>query len=232
MSEKNKLGIKSWAEEDRPREKMMQKGTQALSDAELLAILIGSGNKDETAVELARRILNRADNNLNELGKFSISDLIKNFKGIGEAKAITIVAALELGRRRKMSEAQKGHQIKNSRNIFDIFHPMLADIHHEEFWILLLNRSNTVIHKAKISQGGITATIVDVKIILKMALEKLAVGLLVCHNHPSGNLFPSASDFEITRKIKNACETVEIAFLDHLIISGNNYYSFADEGTL
>jgi DNA repair protein RadC len=232
MSQNNKLGIKDWAEEDRPREKMMLKGVQSLSDAELLAILIGSGNKNESAVELSRRILNEAKNNLNELGRMSIADLISNFKGIGEAKAITIVAALELGKRHKSSEPTKGHQIKSSADIFEIFRPILSDLPHEEFWVVFLNHSNTVIHKAKISQGGVVGTIVDVRIILKLALEKLATGIAVCHNHPSGNLFPSAIDAETTRKIRDACEAIDILFLDHLIISGNKYYSFADDGAL
>lgn len=232
MSQKNKLGIKDWAEEDRPREKMMQKGVQSLSDAELLAILIGSGSREETAVELSRRILNQANNNLNELGKFSIHELISKFKGIGEAKAITITAALELGKRQKCAETNKGHQIKCSKDLFELVQPILCDLPHEEFWVILLNRSNMPIHKAKISQGGIVGTVVDVRIILKLALEKLATGIVVCHNHPSGNLFPSTSDIETTRKVREACETVDITFLDHLIISGNKYYSFADEGAL
>jgi DNA repair protein RadC len=227
-----RLGIKDWAEEDRPREKLMLKGAQVLSDAELIAILIGSGNNEESAVELSRRILSAAKNNLNDLGKFTIDDLVSGFKGIGEAKAITIIAALELGRRRKLAEIQKGHQIKCSEDIFNLFQPVLSDLPHEEFWLLLLNRSNTVIHKTKISQGGIVGTVVDVRIILKLALEKLATGIAVCHNHPSGNLFPSTSDVETTRKLREACQTVDIAFLDHLIVSGNKYYSFADEGTL
>jgi DNA repair protein RadC len=225
----NKLGIKSWAEEDRPREKLLMKGSQALSDAELLAILIGSGNREETAVELSRRILNAAQKNLDELGKFSIHTLINNFKGIGEAKAITIAAALELGRRRKSTEKPQKQQVKISNDIFEIFQPILADIQHEEFWLLLLNRSNTVIRKVKVGQGGVSATAVDVKIILKHALDALAAGIVVCHNHPSGNVGPSKNDIEITQKIKNACQTVEINFLDHVILTGYKYYSFADE---
>ena len=227
-----KLGIKSWAEEDRPREKMMLKGTQALSDAELIAILIGSGNQDETAVELSRRILKSVDNNLNDLGKLSISEMIKNFKGIGEAKAITIAAALELGRRRKTEDTQTRNQICASTHIFDIFQPMLADLPHEEFWVLFLNRSNTVIHKAKISQGGTDNAPVDVKILLKTAIEKLAVGIAVCHNHPSENPTPSQRDINITQKIKTACQTMDITFFDHIIVGGKNYYSFADENLI
>ena len=227
-----KLNIKSWAEEDRPREKMMLKGTQALSDAELIAILIGSGNQDETAVELSRRILKSVNNNLNDLGKVSISELIKNFKGIGEAKAITIAAALELGRRRKMEEAQIKNQVCSSKHIFDIFQPILADLPYEEFWALFLNRSNTVVYKAKIGQGGIDNASVDVKILLKTAIEKLATGIVVCHNHPSENLEPSKHDIQITQKIKTACQTMDITFFDHIIVGGKNYYSFADENKL
>ena len=227
-----KLGIKSWAEEDRPREKMMLKGTQALSDAELIAILIGSGNQDETAVELSRRILKSVNNNLNDLGKLSIAELIKNFKGIGEAKAITIAAALELGRRRKTEEMQTRSQICASKHIFEIFQPILADLPHEEFWALFLNRSNTVVYKAKISQGGIDNAPVDVKILLKTAIEKLATAIAVCHNHPSESLEPSKRDILITQKIKAACETMDISFFDHIIVGGKNYYSFADQDML
>jgi len=227
-----KLSIKQWAEEDRPREKMMQKGIHSLSDAELIAILIGSGNKDETAVELSKRILGKASHNLNELGKFSILDLQKNFKGIGQAKAITIVAALELGRRRKSSESIEKPQIRCSQDIFNQFHPMLEDLPHEEFWILILNRANKVLEQVKISQGGISGTVVDTRVILKTAIDKLATSIAICHNHPSGNKTPSDSDIQITRKIKTACLAVEITVLDHVIVAGKNYYSFADEGIL
>ncbi len=232
MAKRPKSGIQKWAEEDRPREKMIQNGARTLSNSELLAILIGSGNRQESAVELSRRILHQAGNNLNELGRLSILDLKSKFKGIGDAKAVSIVAALELGRRRKESEVDKKIQIKCSADIFDAFYPTLADLPHEEFWILLLNRSNTVILKAKISQGGVDSTVVDVRIILKMALEKLAVGVVVCHNHPSGNLIPSKLDLDITKKLENACKSIDIFLHDHLILSNENYYSFADEGLI
>lgn len=231
MAKREKSGIQKWAEEDRPRERMIHHGVYSLSDSELMAILIGSGSKQESAVELSRRILAHADNNLTVLGKFSIKDLTK-FKGIGEAKAVTIAAALELGRRRKETETAKEDQIKCSNDIFEYLHLNLSNLPHEEFWALLLNKKNVVIHKAKISQGGIDGTVVDVKILLKTAIEKLATGLVVCHNHPSGNLFPSETDIDITKKIKNACKAVEISFFDHLIIAGDNYYSFADEGKI
>ena len=231
MAKREKSGIQKWAEEDRPRERMMQHGVHSLSDSELMAILIGSGNKQESAVELSRRILAHADNKLTVLGKFSIKDLTK-FKGIGEAKAITIASALELGRRRKETETEKECQIRCSNDIFEYLHTSLSNLSHEEFWALLLNKKNVVIHKAKISQGGVDGTFVDVKILLKTAIENLATGLIVCHNHPSGNLFPSKTDIDITKKIKNACETMEITFFDHLIIAGDNYYSFADEGKI
>ena len=226
------LKITDWAEEDRPREKLMQKGTSSLSDAELLAILIGSGNREETAVELSRRILKRAKDNLHELGKFSIEELINNFKGVGEAKAITIVAAMELSRRRKNAETIEKKQINHSHDIFNLFHPILSDLSHEEFWILLLNRANKVIEKIKISHGGVSGTVVDTKIILKNAIEKLASSVVLCHNHPSGNKNPSNEDIAITSKLKTAFEAVDIFLLDHVIVSNNSFYSFADEGII
>ena len=232
MSTLNRLAIKDWAEEDRPREKLLSKGVFSLSNAELLAILIGSGNREETAVELSMRILNSVNNNLDELGKLSVHDLKSKFKGIGDAKAISIIAAVELGKRRGSSEMKKQTQIKSSQNIYEVFHPLLCDLVHEEFWILLLNRSNKIIDKKRISSGGITGTVVDTRLILKTALDQLATGLAVCHNHPSGNLKPSRSDIETTKKIKNACQAVDILFLDHIIIGKNNYFSFADEGLL
>jgi DNA repair protein RadC len=230
--ENKRLIITDWAEEDRPREKLMQKGTASLSDAELLAILIGSGNTEETAVELSRRIMKRAQGNLHELGKFSIDELIKNFKGIGEAKAITIVAAMELGRRRKLTESIVKKQITSSTDVFDIFHPILSDLPHEEFWLLILNRANKLVEQVKISQGGVSGTVVDARIILKNAIDKLASSVALCHNHPSGNKNPSNEDITITRKLKTAFETVDIELIDHVIISGNSYYSFADEGII
>lgn len=220
------------AEEDRPREKILLKGINALSDSELLAILIGSGNNEETAVELAQRILISAQNNLNNLGKFSITDLISGFKGIGEAKAITIVAAMELGKRRKQSETMNRNKVTCSKDIFEYFHPLLCDLPHEEFWILFLDRSNKIIGKLKISQGGVYETVVDCKLILKEALNRLAVSIVLCHNHPSGNMKPSKNDDSITRKIRESAILLDIEVLDHIIICENNYFSYADEGRL
>ena len=196
---REKLSIKDWAIEDRPREKLIAKGLQSLSDAELIAILIGSGNREETAVELSKRILKSAGNNLNTLGKLNLNDLQK-FKGIGDAKAITIVAALELGRRRKLSEIVERKIIRSSKDIFEFFHPILADLPHEEFWVVFLNQSNKIIDKYRVSQGGIAGTVIDVRLIMKAAIEKLASGIILCHNHPSGNLKPSGSDIKITKK--------------------------------
>ena len=227
-----KLSIKDWAEEDRPREKILLKGISALSDAELLAIIIGSGNNEESAVELSQRILSSANNNLNALGKFSIRQLISGFKGIGEAKAISIVAAMELGKRRKYSEIINKEQIISSRDIFEYFHPMLCDLQHEEFWILMLNRTNRIIDKIKISQGGVAGTVVDFKLILKEALTRLASGIALCHNHPSGNTRPGKDDDASTRKIIECCQPFEIYVYDHIIIADNDYYSYADEGRL
>lgn len=226
-----KLSIKDWALEDRPREKMLVKGIRSLSEAELIAILIGSGNLDESAVELSRRILASVNNNLNELGKKTITDLRK-FKGIGDVKAITIMAALELGRRRKDSEPDEKPKIATSSDAANIFKPLLSDLSYEEFWVILLNRNNLVIDKMIISRGGITGTVIDVRIIMKMALDCLACSIILCHNHPSGNLIPSEADKEITRKIKDAGKLLDIAVLDHVIIGNNAYFSFADEGLI
>jgi len=226
-----KLSIKEWAVEDRPREKMLEKGVRSLSDAELIAILIGSGNLDETAVEVSRRILVSVNNNLNELGKKSINDLQK-FKGIGPAKAITITAAMELGRRRKETEPEEKAKITTSSDAANIFKPLLSDLPHEEFWVLLLNRNNLVIDKFMVSQGGLAGTIIDVRIILKTALEKLACSMVLCHNHPSGNLVPSDADKDITKKIREAGKQMDIPVLDHLIIGNDAYFSFADEGLI
>ena len=231
MKEYSPLKIKDWAVEDRPREKLIQKGVQSLSDAEIIALLIGSGTKNETAVELSKRILKTANNNLNELGKLDISELIK-IKGIGEAKAITIIAALELGRRRKISDVLIKKKITQSKDIFELFQPIIGDIPHEEFWILLLNRSNRIIEKIKISQGGVSGTVIDVKIILKQALEKLASSIILCHNHPSGNKSPSNADDTITNKLKAGAELLDIQVLDHIIIADIDYYSYADEGKI
>ena len=232
MQENSKpLTIKEWAEDDRPREKMISKGVAALSDAELMAILIGSGTKNETAVGISQRILNSANNNLNELGRFSLKELTKT-KGIGVAKGVTIMAALELGRRRKISEAINRKQITSSNDVIDVFQPLLADIPHEEFWLLLLNRSNKIIDKVRISEGGFTATIVDVRKIMRAALLNHAIGLILCHNHPSGNHSPSDDDIRVTKKIKQAASTLDITLLDHVIVTNQKCYSFADNSVL
>jgi DNA repair protein RadC len=225
------LKITDWAVEDRPREKLIQKGSASLSDAELLAILINSGTKDRSAVDLGRELLGIVNNNLNSLGKLTIAD-IKKIRGIGTARAVTIAASLELGRRRKMAEVQVVPQIRSSKDVADIFQPLLSDLVHEEFWILFLNRSNKVINRMKLSQGGISGTVTDVRIVMKKAIEYLASGIIVCHNHPSGNLNPSESDSKITQKIKEAGNLMDIQLLDHLIISDKDYYSFADNGLL
>jgi DNA repair protein RadC len=231
MDEYRRLNLKQWAVEDRPREKMLSNGARALTDAELIAILIGSGNSEETAVELSRRILNSVDNNLNDLGKKN-SDYFIRFKGIGEAKAINILAAMELGRRRKDHGSPEKEKITGSCDAADIFNPLLADLDHEEFWILLLNRHNSVIDKFMASKGGITGTVIDVRSIMKTALDKLATSMILCHNHPSGNLIPSDADHQITRKLKDAGKIIDIQVLDHLIITQKKYFSFADEGVL
>ncbi len=231
MAEYSNLKIKDWALEDRPREKLIKKGVQSLSDAEIIALLIGSGSRNETAVELSKKVLKSADNNLNELGKLRVDDLIK-MKGIGEAKAITILAALELGKRRKISEIITKKKISQSKDIFELFQPILGDLPHEEFWILLLNRSNRIIEKVKISQGGVSGTVTDIKIILKQAIEKLASSVILCHNHPSGNRNPSKADDSITSKLKQGSELLDIQILDHIIIADLEYYSYADEGKL
>ena len=232
MEQKVKLNIKDWAEEDRPREKMLLKGVTSLSDAELLGILISSGNKNETAVELAQRILYQAENNLNTLGKFEIKDLIKNFNGIGEAKAITIVAALELGKRRKLSEAIIQPQITSSKDAYQIFHPVLADLKHEEMWVLLLNRANKILKKIQVSKGGITGTVVDVRMIMREAIDSLASGMILCHNHPSGNHNPSKDDDDITNKLNEAGQIMDIQLLDHIIVCDHSYYSYKDKNRL
>lgn len=225
------MKIKDWAPEDRPREKLLEKGISSLSDAELIAILIGSGTRDETAVEVAKRVMKNTNNNLNELGKLSIKDLIKE-KGIGEAKAITIISALELGRRRKLADSPEKNRITSSRDVYEIFQPLLGDLPHEEFWVLYLNRSNKITEKKKISQGGITGTVTDIRIIIKEAVNILATGLILCHNHPSGNNKPSESDLNLTKKLKEAATYFDISLLDHVIIADKDYLSFADEGLL
>ncbi len=221
--------INQWAEDDRPREKFLLKGKSTLSDSELLAILIGSGSRNESAVQLCQRILASSENNLNTLWKMSVSQLMQ-FKGIGEAKAISIAAALELGRRRRAEEAVELKKITSSKVVFDILHPIIGELPHEEFWVLYLNNSNKVIYKAQLSKGGITGTVVDIRIIFKMAFEQNATGLILSHNHPSGKLMASEADLKITKRIKEAGQTLEIQVLDHLIITENGYLSFQDEG--
>ncbi len=225
------FSIKYWAEDDQPREKLMLKGKAALSDAELIAILIGSGSRNESAVELSKRILASVDNNLNMLGKQSLQQLM-NFKGIGEAKAITIAAAMELGRRRREEETVNLKKITSSRAVFEIMQPIIGELPHEEFWILYLNNSNKVIYKSQLSKGGITGTVVDARIVFKTALEHNAVGLILCHNHPSGVLQASEPDKQITRELKAAGRTLSINVLDHVIVTETGYLSFADTGIL
>jgi len=225
------LSIKKWAEDDRPREKLLQKGKLSLSDSELIAILIGSGSRNESAVELSKRILSSAKNNLSELGKLSVNQLCK-FKGIGPAKAVAIVAALELGRRRRLEEALEQKKITSSNSVFEIMQPIIGELQHEEFWIIYLNNSNKVIEQFQISKGGITGTLVDIRITLKKALELGAVSLILSHNHPSGNLKASEADKQLTRKLKTAAESLDIKVLDHIIVTEKSYLSFADEGML
>ena len=232
QTDEKRLTIREWSEDDRPREKMLRKGTSSLSDAELLAILIGSGNRDESAVELARRIMRECDDNINELARLTIADLCKKFKGIGEAKAITIRAALELGKRRKTSDFLERKQILSSRDLFELFEPLLIDLVHEEFWIVFMNGANKVLSTHKLTQGGIQQTIVDVPLLLKMSLERLAQSIAVAHNHPSGQNKPSSEDENITRRIKQGCDAIGIRLLDHIIVARGKYYSFADDGKL
>lgn len=225
------FSIKYWAEDDQPREKLMLKGKAALSDAELIAILIGSGSRNESAVELSKRILASVDNNLNLLGKQSLQQLM-NFKGIGEAKAITIAAAMELGRRRREEDVVDLKKITSSRAVFEIMQPLIGELPHEEFWILYLNNSNKVIYKSQLGKGGITSVIVDVRIVFKTALEHNAVGIILCHNHPSGQLQASEPDKQLTRELKAAGRTLNINVLDHVIVTETGYLSFADTGIL
>ena len=232
MQEKTaSFSIKNWAEDDKPREKLVNKGRTVLSDAELIAILIGSGSRKESAVGLSQRILATVNHNLNELGKLSVNQL-KQFEGIGDAKAVTIAAALEVGRRRRREEGCSSSKIDSSRDAFEILHPLMGELEHEEFWILYLNNSNKVIHKALLSKGGITGTLVDVRLVLKQALELGAVAIILAHNHPSGGLKPSAADKHITQKLKLASEALDIKVLDHLILTQYGYLSFADKGML
>jgi len=226
-----KQTIKQWAEDDRPREKMLLKGRAALSDAELLAILISSGNKEHSALELGKIIMDNAGNNLVELGRMSINDFIK-IRGIGEARAIAISAALELGRRRKETEAKEKLTLSSSKDAYLYFEPLLSDLNREEFWILLLNRNNRVITRKRISEGGVSGTVVDLKFIFKSAIEELASSIVLCHNHPSGSTKPSDPDIQITKKIKEAAKLLDMSILDHIIIGEKSYFSFADEGMI
>jgi len=225
-----RTSIKQWAEEDRPREKLLLKGKSVLSEAELIGILIGSGTASLSAVDLAKQILHSVDNNLNKLAKLSVNEL-KKFKGIGEAKAINIVGALELGRRRKETDQPKRIKISCSKDVFETMHPFLQDLSHEEFWIILLNRANQIIKPIAISQGGVSGTVADSKIIFKYAIEALASSIILVHNHPSGNTKPSEADLKLTKKLKEAGTLLEIPVLDHLIYTDLGYLSMADEGS-
>jgi len=225
------FSIKNWSLDDRPREKLLQKGKDSLTDAELIAILIGSGSRNESAVSLSKRILASAEHNLTALGKMSISQLME-FKGIGEAKAITIAAAMELGRRRRSEKAEDVKKITGSHAVYELLNPILGELGHEEFWILYLNNSNKVMTMHQLSKGGMTGTLVDVRLVLRKALETAAVSIILAHNHPSGSLRPSQADKDITAKLKTAAASLDIKVLDHLIITENAYFSFADEGLL
>lgn len=217
--------------DDRPREKLQAKGKISLSDAELIAILIGSGNSKETAVDLSKRILASVNNNLNELGRLTVNDLCK-FKGIGEAKAISIVAALEIGQRRRLSNALERKVISNSNDCFELLQPIIGDLAHEEFWVIFLSASNKVIERKCISKGGITGTLADIRIIFKEAIVLGVSAAVAAHNHPSGNITPSKSDKILTRKLVEAGNIMDIKIIDHLIITEQEYYSFADEGLI
>jgi len=223
--------IKDWALEDRPREKMALKGKAALSDVELIAIILGSGSRDESAVELAKRIYARCDNNLQELGKLTIHDLME-FKGVGEAKAITLAAALELGRRRSNTLQPSRPKVTSSRDVYELMFPKLADAATEEFWVIHMNRSNHVTELSKLSIGGVSQTVVDTRVIFKEAVARLSSGLILCHNHPSGNLKPSEADITLTKRVQKIGELFNISILDHVIVTDSGYFSFSDEGVL
>ncbi len=231
IAEQKSFSIKNWKEDDRPREKLVLKGKNTLSDAELIAILIGSGNKSESAVHLAKRILTFVKNNLNELGRLSVNDLI-GFKGIGKAKAITIITALELGRRRRLEEALERPKVTSSKAVFNIMQPIIGELNHEEFWVLYLNNSNKIIYKNQLSSGGITGTLVDIRMLFKKALELSTIAVILCHNHPSGSLKPSKADLDLTRKIQEAGKILDIKVLDHLLITEKAYFSFADSNLI
>lgn len=231
MSNRKSLPITQWSLDDRPREKLLLKGNTSLSNAELLAILIGSGSKDESAVALAKRMLLSTGANINKLAKLSVLDLQK-FKGIGQAKAVAIAAALELGRRRRLEIALETPKVTSSKSVFELMQPIIGDLRYEEFWVVYLNNSNKVIVYEQLSKGGLTGTVVDTRLIYKKAVEINATGIILCHNHPSEKLTPSQSDKNITQKIKEAGKVMDIAVLDHLIITEKAYFSFADEGIL
>lgn len=232
MQEKSvSFSIKNWSEDDRPRERLLQKGKDSLSDAELIAILIGSGSRNESAVGLAKRILQSVNFSLNQLGKLSIQELMV-FKGIGEAKAITIVAAAELGRRRKSEEIPEKVKITSSQTAYKVFQPILGELPHEEFWIAYLNNSNKIITTSQLSKGGITGTVVDMRLVFKQALTYGATAIILAHNHPSGTLAASEADKQLTQKINIAARSLDIKLLDHIIVTENAYFSFADEGLL
>ena len=229
MTKSSSFSIKHWSRGDQPREKLKVQGKNILTNAELVAILIRTGNSSESAVALSKRILSSVDNNLSELGKLSIRQLMK-FKGIGEAKAISIAAALELGRRRRVEETVELSKITSSKAVFEIMQPIIGELPHEEFWVLYLNNSNKVIYKSQISKGGLTGTLVDTRIVFKMALEHNATSIILSHNHPSGKLQASDADIQITKKLKEAGRSLDIQILDHVIITEHSYFSFADEG--
>lgn len=231
MDDHTSFPITNWALGDRPREKLLAKGKVALSDAELIAILIGSGSRNESAVQLSKRILKEASNSLNDLGKYTVEQLME-FKGIGEAKAITIVAAMELGRRRRAEAALEKKIITSSASVFELMQPLIGELEHEEFWIVYVNNSNKVLQHSQLSKGGITGTLVDVRLVFKTALQIGAVAIILCHNHPSGSLKPSQADKHLTQKLKSAGESLDIRVLDHIIVTQNKYFSFADESIL
>lgn len=231
MYAEQRLSIKEWAEDDRPREKLLLKGRHVLSDAELLAILIGSGNRHESAVDLCKRLLSDFSLNLDELAKCSVNDLRK-YRGIGEAKAITIVAAMELGRRRANTPAADLPSIRTSNDCYQAIAPMIGDLAHEEFWVLLVNRANQIVRKDIISKGGMNTTVVDPKMVFKTALDHGAGGLVLCHNHPSGTAKPSQADIQLTKRLQDGATILDISLLDHIIVGAKTYFSFADEGML
>lgn len=231
MYAEQRLSIKEWAEDDRPREKLLLKGRHILTDAELLAILIGSGNKDESAVDLCKRILSDYSNNLDEMARCSVKDL-KKYRGMGEAKAISIVAAMELGRRRASAPAADQMTIRTSEDAWKIISPSISDLLHEEFWVLLVNRANTVTRKELISKGGMNTTVVDPKIVFKAALDHGASGIVLCHNHPSGSVKPSQHDLQLTKRLVEGAGILDISLLDHIIVGAKTYFSFADDGLL